>query len=142
MFKWSLSASATAKARPSDIWKIWTDVSSWPEWDHGLEWSKLNGPFAAGTMGELKPKGYPPLKFILTHVEEGEGYSDVTSMPLTKISFTHSAEPMGEHIRITHHVTVSGLLAPILWFTLRKNLQKGLPVAVGCLANLAEERGR
>ena len=28
---------ATFKAEPDEVWKVWTDVARWPEWDVGKE---------------------------------------------------------------------------------------------------------
>lgn len=141
MFKWSISAEAFVKAQPSDVWSIWIDVSAWPKWDHELEWSSLSGPFQVGTEGQLKPKGWPPSKFRLILVEEGKAHSDKTVMPMTEIIFNHSVAPVENgQVRIVHHVEVRGLLAPLLWFTMRRVLKKGLPKAVNTLAQLAEER--
>ncbi len=143
MFKWSLQAEATAKASAGDVWEIWTDVASWPKWDHELEWSSLKGPFKVGTEGELKPKGWPSSKFRLVSVEEGKSHSDKTVMPMTEIVFNHSLAPSHhQEVRILHRVEVSGLLAPLLWLTMRRALKKGLPKAVKRLAELAEARAR
>ena len=46
-------------ASPQTIWDIWQDVKNWPTWDHGIEFSTLEGPFQNGTRGTLKPKGGP-----------------------------------------------------------------------------------
>lgn len=141
MFKWSISAEALAKAQPSDVWSIWIDVSSWPKWDQELEWSSLNGPFQVGTEGQLKPKGWPPSKFHLISVEENKAHGDKTVMPMTEIIFNHSVATLGNgQVRVVHHVEVRGLLAPLLWLTMRRTLKKGLPKAVSTLAQLAEER--
>jgi hypothetical protein len=143
MFKWSVQAEATAKATPRNVWDIWTDVASWPTWDHDLEWSQLHGPFKVGTEGKLKPKGWPASKFRLISVEEEKSHSDRTVMPLTEVVFKHSlAVSNGKEVRILHRVEVRGLLAPLLWMTMRLALKKGMPVAVKKLAQLAEARAK
>lgn len=140
MFSWTIQADAKAKASSEQVWAIWTDVTSWPKWDHELEWSMLEGPFKVGTTGKLKPKGWPASKFQLTSVIEGQSHSDKTRMPLTDVVFNHTVKPCGDsQVCITHQVTVSGLLAPLLWLTMRVALKKGLPRAVKTLASMAEE---
>jgi len=143
MFKWKIHATAKAKAKPSDVWKIWTDVEAWPKWDHELEWSSLSGPFKVGTEGQLKPKGWFASKFCIISMEEGKAHSDRTQMPFTSVVFSHIATPCEEsQVQISHSVEVSGLLAPILWLTMRFSLKKGLPQAVERLARIAEEQAR
>lgn len=143
MFRWNFQADAMARATSQDVWEVWIDVQSWPKWDHDLEWSSLNGPFKVGTEGKLKPKGWPASKFCLTSVEEGKSHSDKTVMPMTEIIFNHSVTPCNKlEVRIIHRVEVSGLLAPILWMTMRRALKKGMPHAVKRLAQLAESRAQ
>ncbi len=141
MFKWNIRAESKAKASPQDVWDIWTDVPSWPKWDHELEYSQLNGPFKVGTKGKLKPKGWPASEFCLISVDEGKSHSDKTRMPLTDVIFNHTVTPCGNsEVSIVHHVEVSGLLAPLLYLTMRMALKKGLPTAVKTLAKMAEDR--
>jgi hypothetical protein len=139
MFKWVVTAEVKTKADPRDIWNLWVDVSSWPKWDHELEWSSLDGPFKVGSTGKLKPKGWFASKFSLISVEEGKEHIDRTKMPFTRIIFSHSLMPSENgQVIIVHHVEVSGLLAPFLWLTMRRTIKKGLPQAVSRLAQLAE----
>jgi hypothetical protein len=56
------------QASAAHIWRIWSDVKNWHTWDHGIEFSKINGPFQTGTTGTLKPKGGPLVHTKLTQV--------------------------------------------------------------------------
>ena len=49
-------------ASPKAIWDIWQDVANWKSWDHGIEFSTIDGPFKEGTTGTLKPKGGPQVR--------------------------------------------------------------------------------
>ncbi len=141
MFSWSVEASCTTSAPKENVWKLWSDVETWPMWDHGLEWCRLDGPFSAGTKGALKPKGSPTVSFELTHVEPGHSYSDLSSLPLTKLKFTHTLEKLSRgQYQIRHRASCKGLLAPILFLTLRRDLKKGMPQSVRKLAEIAEKR--
>src|ERR1700681_1183054 len=92
MFVWSVEASCETKASKESVWKLWSDVPNWPKWDDGLEWCRLDGPFAVGTKGELKPEGAPKVRFEITDVRQLESYSDVSFLPLTRLIFTHTLE--------------------------------------------------
>ena len=39
---------ATFEADPDAVWKAWTDVARWPEWDVSKEIAQLDGPFEPG----------------------------------------------------------------------------------------------
>ena len=138
MWNWKIEASAETKADPKSIWNCWKDVPSWPKWDHELEWSLIEGPFARGTKGKLKPKGWPETPFCITLVER-DSYQDETILLLTKVVFTHQLQSLTENkTKITHRAEVKGFLAPILRLTLGRKLKKGLPIAVPALARRAE----
>ena len=61
--------SVTTTASPTAIWQVWQDVTSWHSWNHGIEFSTIDGPFKTGITGTLKPKGGPFVHTTLTHVE-------------------------------------------------------------------------
>jgi hypothetical protein len=42
---------AVFAADPDAVWKVWTDVAGWPEWDVSKEIAQLDGPFEPGTRG-------------------------------------------------------------------------------------------
>lgn len=56
-------------ATPAQIWRVWEDVETWKDWDHEIEFSRLNGPFKAGTTGCLKMRKSPIFKTQITQVE-------------------------------------------------------------------------
>lgn len=140
MFSWSISATGTAKASPSDVWKIWKDVPNWPTWDTDLEWSRLDGDFAEGTTGTLKPKGWFSSKFTITKIESNKKHSDTTYMPFTTLVFEHRVESINkQQVKIMHDLKVSGLLAPLLWLTMRFQLKKSVPHALKNLVQKVEK---
>lgn len=58
---------------------------------------------------------------------------------MTEVIFNHFVIPCNQvEVCIIHRVEVSGLLAPILWMTMRRALKKGMPQAIKRLALLAE----
>lgn len=141
MFKWTVEASADAMATPKVVWGIWTNVNRWPEWDSALEWSHIDGKFRVGARGEIKPKEWPVSYFTVTVVEPLKRYHDISNVSFATVEFAHFLTPAGPgHVKITHQVTVEGLFAPFLKFTLGKALKQGLPHAVKAIAELAERR--
>lgn len=139
MFKWEVKAEAITTASVKDVWKLWSDVSSWSHWSRDLEWSRLEGPFAIGSTGLIKPKGWPESSFILTEIQEGKSFSNKSLLPKTNMIFAHEMTAEKNGVRIMHKVTVQGLLAPLLWFTMRWMLKKSLPDNVKQLALRAQQ---
>lgn len=135
---WSCEYTTETKASSKAVWRLWADVSNWKRWDSEVLWSRLDGPFAVGTSGVLKPKHGPQAKFVLSEVQEELRFVDQTKVIGTTLTFIHELQPMQNGTKITHRVEITGLLAPVLGATLGRQLKTGLPSAVQNLAQLAE----
>ncbi len=137
---WTVEHTDYTSASPESIWALWSDVTSWPAWDDGVEHVNLEGPFATGTKGTLKPTGGPKVRFELVDVRPAEGFADVTTLPLSRMRFEHSAIREGEQTCVTHRVTISGLTTPLFSRVIGRGIAKGLPETVKTLARRAAER--
>jgi hypothetical protein len=61
----------TFEAEPDTVWKLWTDVARWPEWDVSKEIARLDGPFQPGTRGWAKQRANLGGSFTITLVDAG-----------------------------------------------------------------------
>lgn len=120
------------------IWALWADPENWTVWDDGLEWVKTEGPFEAGTSGELKPKGGPAVKFEFVAVIENEGFVDVTKLPLARMRMTHSLDD-GEDgkLLMSQRVEISGLMQPLFAKLIGSGMKTDMPVAMRSLLTKA-----
>lgn len=135
---WALEHTETTAAPPARLWRRYTDPTRWPEWDHGTERVTVDGPLAVGTRGTLKPTGGPTTRFTFTEVVPERGFTDVTRLPLARLTFTHRLEPDGTGCRFTHRVTITGPLAPLFARVIGRTIARELPTAMRALARLAE----
>jgi uncharacterized protein YndB with AHSA1/START domain len=79
--------SVETSASPAAVWKIWSDTSTWPEWNPDVQSMTLNGPFAAGTTGTMKTK-QGTRQVQLTEVVPGRSFRlETTVIPLTRFAF-------------------------------------------------------
>lgn len=138
--QWTFEHTEYTPASPDSVWAHWSDVTSWPAWDPGVERVSLEGPFAAGTKGTLKPMGGPKVRFELSDVRPGEGFADVTKLPLARMRFDHTAIREGDRTRVTHRVTIGGLATPLFSRLIGRGVAKDLPDAVKALVRVAAER--
>jgi uncharacterized protein YndB with AHSA1/START domain len=138
MWKWNFEAKAKTSASPERIWETWTDVEHWPNWDHGLEWSSIKGPFATGTKVQLKPKKGPKVTGVILEVIPLESFTDVTHMPFTKVFFHHRLIKEGESWILCHGIEIRGVLTPLLSRTMGRQIAREMPEALHALINLAE----
>jgi len=106
---------ATFEADPDAVWKAWTDVARWPEWDVSKEIAQLDGPFEPGTRGWARQRGNLGGSFTITEVDAGRRWVTECPMPLGKVIFDHWREPVvGGRVRVVKKVEVEGACAPLV----------------------------
>jgi uncharacterized protein YndB with AHSA1/START domain len=106
---------ATFEADPDDVWKVWTDVAHWPEWDVSKEIAQLDGPFEPGVRGWAKQRGNLGGSFTVTEVEPGRRWVTECPVPLGKVVFDHLIEPVAAgHVRVVKRADVEGGAGPLL----------------------------
>ena len=106
---------ATLAAAPDVVWKVWTDVARWPEWDVSKEIARLDGPFQPGVSGWAKQRGNLGGSFTITEVDEGRRWVTECPMPMGKVIFDHVLEPAAEgHVRVVKRAEVLGGAGPLL----------------------------
>lgn len=130
--------SVYTKANAESVWALWTDISSWPKWDHGIESAKLNDSFETNGTGWLKPKGGPKVKFKIVSMEKNLNFHSRSRLPLTKLDFKHFIKKDGDSIVVTHEVEMSGPLSFIFSKIVGANIKKDLPQSMKNLIRLAE----
>ena len=91
------SAHVTSTAAPEAFFARWADTDTWPEWNTDTAWVRLDGPFATGSTGRLKPRGGPAVRFVLTSVIPGQELVDTSLLPGARLVFRHTvrADPSG-----------------------------------------------
>jgi Polyketide cyclase / dehydrase and lipid transport len=121
---------ATFEAEPVEVWKFWTDVARWPEWDASKEIARLDGPFQPGVSGWAKQRGNLGGSFTITEVADGRGFVTECPMPLGKVVFGHYLEPVtGGRVRVVKRVDVHGAFGSLLRLvapTMRRQIDESL----------------
>jgi hypothetical protein len=135
---WTFEYTHPTTARPDAIWRLWSDVASWPEWDVDLEVVTLDGDFAPGARGTLKPTGMDVFPFVLTRAERDRGYSDETPLDGAVLRFDHDLVSTDAGTQIRQRVTVDGPAANEYFAPLAANIILDIPQALGRLADKAE----
>src|SRR6201986_4490390 len=108
-------SEATFEADPATVWKVWTDVDRWPEWDVSKEIARLDGPFEPGVSGWAKQRGNLGGNFTITAVEAGRRWVTECPVPLGKVVFDHLLEPVAkDRVLVVKRVDVEGGIAPLV----------------------------
>lgn len=136
---WKTESSVISKARASTIWKLYTDLKTWKNWDDSLHTSSLEGDFILGAVGLLHPKGAPDaMPFRITAVEPERSFSNQTELPGARLTFFHRLEPVSDGTRITHLVEITGSAWENYGNTFGRELEQDLPKTVLALSELAQ----
>jgi hypothetical protein len=99
----------TFEAHPATVWRIWTDVARWPEWDASKEIAQMDGEFQAGTSGWVKKHNALGGTFTITEVEPGRRWFSESPLPLGRVIFDHIVEPVADgQVRVVKGVQVEG----------------------------------
>jgi uncharacterized protein YndB with AHSA1/START domain len=106
---------ATFEAEPDTVWKVWTDVAHWHEWDVSKEMARLEGPFELGASGWAKQRGNLGGSFTITAVDPGRRWVTECPVPLGKVVFEHLVEPLSEgRVRVVKRAEVEGGSWPLI----------------------------
>ena len=106
---WEFEHSIVTNARKEYIWALYSNVESWPLWDHGIEDTSLNGEFREGTHGKIKPEGQGFLSYKITLADPDKGFSDETVIDDLggTIKFIHTfSDLQNGKTRLTNNVTI------------------------------------
>jgi uncharacterized protein YndB with AHSA1/START domain len=131
--------SVETSASPAAVWKIWSDTSTWQEWNPDVQSMTLNGPFAAGTTGTMKTK-QGTRQIQLTEVEPGRSFRlETTVIPLTRFAFECqvSAGPAGK-TTISQGIRVGGPLGGVVGAMMGSQIANTFPALLKGLARQAE----
>ena len=122
--------SVETEVVPEQIWELWRDVENWKSWDDQIEYSRVDGPFQAGSFGETKFISTPPMKTLLTDVVENELVVQEAYLPLARVVSFQSMQREREITRVTFRVEVRGFLAPLYALKIGKFVREKVPVEV------------
>jgi uncharacterized protein YndB with AHSA1/START domain len=131
--------SVETTASPPAVWKIWSDTSTWQEWNPDVQAMTLNGPFATGTTGTMKTK-QGTRQIQLTEVVPGRSFRLETSViPLTRFAFEcQVAAGAGGKTSIRQGIRVGGPLSGLVGGMMSKQIADTFPALLRGLARKAE----
>ena len=125
---------------PAAIHAIYADVANWHSWDPDTRAATLNGPFAAGSRGTLKPGKGNTVPMMVRFADPERGFTVESRIPLLlRMVFEHELTARGpSQTEVVHRVTLTGPLSWLIGPSLKRQLDAGLPVTLARLRRLAE----
>lgn len=126
------------RAPANAVWRLWTDPSTWQDWDLGLKLASLDGPFEPGAVGTLTPKSGPESAFRITALEAGRFCAFVIALPLARLEITRTIRAVSPTV-FEHHVAFKGPLAGLWAWLFGSGFRRDLPPTMARIAQIAEK---
>src|SRR5438067_7890437 len=131
--------SLESTASPEKVWRLWSDTSTWPQWNPDVTAISLDGPFASGSSGSMTTKAGGTHRIELRDVEPGRTFTLVTSpAPLGTFAFRCQVMPAGAGTRISQGVGMSGPLGGLYSAMMGNRIAEGFVAILDGLKQRAE----
>src|SRR5579859_1333228 len=101
---WEYQHSVETTAAADALWRHWSDMAAWPQWNDGIAKLEIDGPFAVGTTFRMTPPGDgDPIALKITDIVPGESFTDVADAGDIVVTTIHRLEPLGDGMtRVTY----------------------------------------
>jgi len=93
---WAREVSVETTASPEAIWRLWSNVDGWPDWNGDIEHIELDGEFAAGSRISMTPIGQEAVALRIAEVAENELFVDEVDLGDASIRTVHRLDRCGE----------------------------------------------
>jgi hypothetical protein len=138
---WETQHSIETSARPEAIWRVWSDVERWPEWNADLERAELSGPFTAGQVVTMYPRAGEAIELTIAESKEPERFVDEADFGAVLVRTTHRVERgRGESSRIVYEMQITGPEADTLGTEIGPQISADFPDVLAALSEAAQTR--
>jgi Polyketide cyclase / dehydrase and lipid transport len=134
-------SSVETSASPESVWKIWSDMSTWGDWNPNVSTMEWTGGFVQGSEGMMNTRAGQHHKMKLAEVQPGRFFAlETRVVPGTMFRFNCRVEPSasGAGAKISQMVEVKGPLGPIMQGMMGPQVSKEFPTLLANLARKAE----
>lgn len=130
--------SVETSASPESVWRIWSDMSTWGEWNPNVSTMDWNGGFVAGSSGVMNTRAGQHHQMQLVDVQTGRSFALLTTViPGTRFRFNCRIEP-GSKTKVSQTVEVGGPLGPFTGWMFGPQVSKDFGTLLANLAKKAE----
>jgi hypothetical protein len=131
--------SVETNASLDKVWRIWSDMSTWGEWNPNVSNMDWHGGFVEGTTGVMNTRSGMHHKMQLVEISPGRSFALETSVvPGTRFRFNCRVEPEGSKTKVSQTIEVRGPLGPIMGGMLGPQVAKDFGTLLSSLAKKAE----
>src|SRR6266487_2429854 len=135
---WTTEHSTETTAAPEAIWRVWSDVERWPDWNADLERAELSGPFAAGSTITMYQRGGDTIELRIAEASEPEGFVDQADLGEVVVRTIHRLKPLeGGRARVIYRMEISGPEADTLGPQIGAAISADFPQVLAALVERA-----
>jgi uncharacterized protein YndB with AHSA1/START domain len=136
---WEYEHSVETTAARDTLWRHWSDMASWPQWNDGIEKIEIDGPFEVGTSFTMTPPGDDPVTMSLTEITEGRSFTDVMDAGDFLVTTVHRLEDAdGALTRVVYRTEITGPAADEIGPQIGPAITGDFPEVLAALVKLAE----
>lgn len=136
---WVTEHSVETTAAPEAIWREWSDVDRWPEWNGDIERIELDGPFAVGTRITMTPIGDEPVELRIAEAVEPELFVDEADLGEIVVRTIHRADELEEgRTRVSYRMEITGPAADTVGPQIGPEISGDFPEVLAALVERAE----
>jgi uncharacterized protein YndB with AHSA1/START domain len=139
MSPWMSEHSLETTASPEAIWRLWSDVEHWPEWNADIERIEISGPFAAGSTISMTPVGEATIELRIAEAVEPGLFVDEADLGGIVVRTTHRVERIeGARNRVIYRMEISGPATDRVGPELGPQISADFPEILAALVELAD----
>jgi uncharacterized protein YndB with AHSA1/START domain len=135
---WTTEHTIETTAAPEAVWRLWSDVRRWPEWNADLERADLSGSFAAGSTITMFPEGQDPIELRIAEAVEPEAFVDEADLGDVMVRTIHRLEPLEDRVRVVYRMEITGPEADTLGPQIGPEISADFPQVLAALVERAE----
>jgi Polyketide cyclase / dehydrase and lipid transport len=137
---WATEYSIEATATPSAVWRVWSDVGRWPEWNADLERAELSGAFVEGSTTTMYQRGGGAIELRAAEVVEPERFVDEADLGDVVVRTIHRIETLegDRRVRVVYRIEIRGPQADTLGPQIGPEISADFPEVLAALVQRAE----
>src|SRR5512133_794151 len=136
---WTNEQSIETVASPEAIWRLWSDVAGWPQWNADIEEIAISGPFATGATITMTPSGQEPVELRIAEAVEPHLFVDEADLGDAVVRTVHRVERLeGGRNRVVYRMEISGPAAASVGPELGPQISADFPETLAALVEHAE----
>jgi pimeloyl-ACP methyl ester carboxylesterase len=135
---WTTEHSVETTASPAWIWRLWSDVPTWGDWNGDIERIEISGPFAPGSTIAMTPVGQETVELRIAEASEPELFVDEANLGDVVVRTIHRVDRLDdERSLVTYRMEISGPAADRIGPELGPEISGDFPETLAALVEHA-----